>query len=111
MRRETEGMEKRVKQLLSLACVGVFTLVLTESSRAQQLPNTLLADPGFEQGLTAPNPNTNGVPGWAEFNGAAILTTPVAHSGTNVMDLPAGAGGYSVPGADQVFGASAGETF
>jgi len=100
-------MEKRVKQLLSLACVGVFTLVMTESSRAQNL----LADPGFEQGLTAPNPNPNGVAGWAEFGGANIMTTPLAHSGTNVMDEPAGGGGYSVPGAYQVFGASAGETF
>jgi len=100
-------MEKRVKQLLSLACVGVFTLVLTESSRAQNL----LADPGFEQELTAPNPNPTGIAGWASFAGANFLTTPFAHSGTNVMDAPAGAGGYSVPGAYQVFAASAGEQF
>jgi hypothetical protein len=100
-------MEKRVKQLLSLACAGVFTLVMTESSRAQNL----LADPGFEQELTAPNPNPTGVAGWATFGGANFLTTPLAHSGTNVMDEPAGAGGYSVPGAFQVFSASAGQTF
>src|SRR5277367_5125405 len=106
MRRETEGMEKRVKQLLSVACVGVFTLVMTESSRAQNL----LADPGFEQGLLAPNPNTNGLAGWANF-GTSFLTTPFAHSGTNVLDAPAGAGNYTVPGTYQDFAASAGQTW
>jgi len=99
-------MEKRVKQLLSLACVGVFTLVMAESSRAQNL----LADPGFEQELLAPNPNTNGIAGWANF-GTSFLTTVVAHSGTNVLDAPAGAGGYSVPGTYQDFAASAGQTW
>jgi hypothetical protein len=100
-------MEKRVKQLLSLACMGVFTLVMAESSRAQNL----LADPGFEQELLAPNPNTNGIAGWANFGGAQFLTTPHAHSGTNVLYTPDNGGGYNVPGTYQDFTASAGETF
>jgi hypothetical protein len=100
-------MDKRVKQLLSLACVGVFTLVMAGTSRAQNL----LYDPGFEQGLTAPNPNPTGIQGWSTFGGANFLTTPLAHSGTNVMDTPDNGGGYSVPGAYEVFAASAGQTF
>jgi len=103
-------MEKRVKQLLSLACVGVFTLVMTESSRGQQLPNTLLADPGFEQELTAPNPNPTGIAGWANFGGAQFSST-YAHSGTNSLYTPDNGGGYSVPGTYQDFAASAGQTF
>jgi hypothetical protein len=104
-------MEKRVKQLLSLACVGVFTLVMTESSRGQQPANVLLADPGAEQELSAPNPNPTGLAGWSFFNGTQFLTTPSALGGTNVIETPSGGGGYSVPGADQVFAASAGQTF
>lgn len=106
-RRETQGMEKRVKQLLSLACVGVFTLVMAGTSSAQNL----LADPGFEQELTAPNPNPNGIAGWANFGGAQFLTTVLAHSGTNVLYTPDNGGGYSVPGTYQDFAASAGEQF
>ena len=100
-------MEKRAKQLLSLACVGVFTLVMAGTSRAQNL----LYDPGFEQELTAPNPNPTGVQGWATFGGANFLTTGLAHGGTNVMYSPDNGGGYSVPGAYEVFGATAGQTF
>ena len=104
-------MEKRMKQMLSLACAGVFTLAMAGTSKGQQLPNTLLADPGFEQELSAPNPNPTGVAGWAAFGGASFLTTPLAHSGTNVELTPGGGGGYSVPGAYQVFAATAGQTF
>jgi len=104
-------MEKRVKQLLSLACAGVFTLVIVGISQAQQLPNTLLADPGFEQELTAPNPNPTGIAGWASWNGTQFLTTPLAHSGTNVLYTPDNGGGYSVPGSYQDFAASAGQEF
>jgi len=100
-------MEKRVKILFSLACVGAFTLAMSTTSRAQNL----LADPGAEQELTAPNPNPNGLAGWSFFNGTQFLTTGVALGGTNVIDTPAGGGGYSVPGAFQNFAASAGQTF
>jgi len=98
-------MEKRVKQLLSLACIGIFTLVIAGTVRAQ------LYDPGFEQELTAPNPNPNGVQGWATFGGANFLTTALAHSGTNVMYTPDNGGGYSVPGAYEVFTCAAGQAF
>ena len=99
-------MEKRVKQLLSLACVGVFTLAMATTSRAE-----LLTDPGTEQELTAPNPNPTGQAGWANFGGTSFLTTGLAHSGTNVILTPGGAGGYSVPGTYQDFAATAGQTF
>jgi len=80
---------------------------MAESSRAQNL----LADPGFEQELTAPNPNPNGVAGWANFGATSFLTTPLAHGGTNVLLTPAGTGGYSVPGTYQDFAATAGQTW
>ena len=99
-------VKTRIRNMAALACVGVFTLAAAESSVAQNL----LADPGFELGLTAPNPNLNGVPGWANF-GASFLTTPLAHSGTNVLLTPGGSGNYSVPGTYQDFAASPGETF
>ena len=53
------------KTLAALACAGVFTLATGQSSRAQNL----LADPGFETGLTAPNPNPTGLTGWANLAG------------------------------------------
>ena len=96
-----------IKTMAALAVGGVFTLAAGQSSRAQ----SVLADPGFELRLTAPNPNTNGVAGWANFGGAAFLSTPLAHSGQYVLDTPDGGGGYSVAGTYQVFAASAGETF
>jgi len=98
-------MEKRVKVMLCLVCAAAFTLAMSTTSRAQNL----LADPGFEQELTAPNPNPNGVAGWGNFGGTSFLTTPLAHGGTNVLLTPAGAGGYSVPGSYQDFAASAGQ--
>jgi hypothetical protein len=78
---------------------------MSTTSRAQNV----LADPGFEQELSATNPNPNGVAGWANFGGTSFLTTPNAHSGTNVLLTPAGGGGYSVPGTYQDFAASAGQ--
>jgi hypothetical protein len=77
----------------------------------QALAQSILADPGFEQQLTAPNPNPNGQAGWANFGGATFLETGVAHGGSWVLDTPAGGGGYSVPGTYQDFAASPGETF
>jgi hypothetical protein len=96
-----------IKTMAALAAAGVFTLAAGQSSRAQNL----LADPGFELGLTAPNPNPNGLTGWANFNGAAFLNTPLSHSGQYVLDTPDNGGGYSVPGTYQDFAASAGEVF
>lgn len=96
-------MEKRVSILL--VCVAICALVST-TSRAN-----LLVDPGAEQETSAPNPNPTGLPGWSMFGGAAFLTTPLAHSGTNVIDEPGGGGGYSVPGTFQNFPASGGQPF
>lgn len=100
-------MEKRAKVMLCLVCATAFTLAISTTSRAQNL----LADPGAEQELTAPNPNPTGVAGWANFGGTAFLTTPNAHSGTNVIETPGGAGNYSVPGSYQDFAASALQTW
>jgi len=100
-------MERRVKQLLSLACAGVFTLAVAGSVSAQNL----LYDPNFDQELTAPNPNPNGVQGWATFGGANFLATTTALSAPNVMYTPDNGGGYSVPGAYEVFTCTAGQVF
>jgi len=100
-------MEKRVKVLISLASAVAFTLAMSTTSRGQNL----LTDPGAEMEISAPNPNPTGVPGWASFGGAGFLTTGAAHSGTNVIVTPGGTGGYSVPGAYQVFAATAGQPF
>jgi hypothetical protein len=97
-------MEKRVSILL--VCVAICALAMPTTSRAN-----LLADPGAEQELSAPNPNPTGSAGWSFFNGTQFLTTGVALGGTNVIDTPAGGGGYSVPGAFQNFAATAGQTF
>ncbi len=97
----------RIKTMAALVSVGVFTLAAEQSSRAQ----SLLADPGFELGQTAPNPNPDGVTGRANFGGATFLSTALAHSGQYVLDTPDEGGGYSVPGTYQDFAASPGETF
>ncbi len=96
-------MQKRVSFVL--VCVAICALVST-TSRAN-----LLVDPGAEQEISAPNPNPTGLPGWSFGGGSAFLTTPLAHSGTNVIDIPGGGGGYSVPVAYQNIPASAGQTF
>jgi len=96
-------MEKRVS--LVLVCVAICALVSTTSKA------NLLTDPGAEGEISAPNPNPTAIPGWSFFSGAQFLTTVNAHTGTNVVDLPANGGGYSVPGAFQNFPASAGQTF
>ena len=89
-------MEKRVKLIVGLACVAAVTLAMSTTSQAN-----LLVDPGAELEITAPNPNPTGLPGWSFFGGAGFLTTPNAHTGTNVVLTPGGGGGYSVPGAFQ----------
>jgi hypothetical protein len=94
------------KTIVVCAATGV-ALNLAFQAHAQNL----LTDPGFEQQITAPNPNPNGVAGWANFGGATFLTTPLAHSGTNVLYTPDNGGGYSVPGTYQTFAATPGEQF
>jgi len=109
-------MDRRVKQWLSLACVGVFTLAMAGSSRAQNL----LTDPGFENDTTTTDPNHTGVPGWAPANlgnGSLDqdLTTPVALGGTNVWELTGGTSTnnnlFNVPLAYEVFSVTAGQTY
>ena len=101
-------MKNLIKNLTICTVVSVGALTLTVSTSQAQ---NLLADPGFELQLTAPNPNPNGVAGWANFGGATFLNTPLAHSGQWVLDTPDNGGGYNVPGSYQDFAASAGETF
>jgi len=101
-------MEKRVKQLLSLACAGAFTLAMAGTASAQ---GNLLADPEFTLGLTAPNPNPTGIPGWANFGGASIVPIGFGFEGPNALYTPDNGGGYSVPGTYQDFAASAGQAF
>jgi hypothetical protein len=91
----------------SLAFGVCLVAALTLNTQAQNL----LTDPGFENQTAAPNPNPTGVPGWATFGGANFFQTPLAHSGNWVLDTPDNGGGYSVPGAYQVFAATPGETF
>ena len=97
-------MEKRVSILL--VCFAISALVMSTTSRAN-----LLTDPGAEQEISAGNPNPTGIPGWSFFGGAQFLTTPFAHSGTNVVYTPDNGGGYSVPGAYQNIATTAGQTY
>jgi hypothetical protein len=91
----------------TLAFGACILAALTLNTQAQNL----LTDPGFENQIIAPNPNPTGVPGWATFNGATFLQTPAAYEGNWVLYTPDNGGGYSVPGAYQVFAATPGETF
>jgi hypothetical protein len=89
--------------------VGIALCCALNVLTAQAAPN-MIYDPSFENLLMAPNPNPNGVPGWATFGGATFSST-YAHTGSLGMDTPGGAGGYSVPGAYEVFAANPGQTF
>ncbi len=93
---------------VSSGAIGMAAVVALASSTVQA--QNLIYDPGFEQQLTAPNPNPTGVQGWATFGGANFSQT-YAHSGSWSMYSPNSGGGYSVPGAYEVFAASAGDTF
>jgi hypothetical protein len=97
-------MKTRPNLIGSALCAGVLSFAL--SSQAQNL----LTDPGFEGQVLAPNPNPTGVPGWANFGGAAF-STAYAHSGNWSLFTPDNGGGYNVPGTYQDFAASPGETF
>jgi hypothetical protein len=88
--------------------IGMAGVVMLATSTAQA--QNLLTDPGFEMQISAPNPNPNGVPGWANFGGANFSQT-YAHSGSWSLYTPDNGGGYSVPGTYQDFAASPGETF
>jgi len=81
--------------------------LLTSGAWAQNL----LTDPGFENQISAPNPNPTGTPGWANFSGAGFLSTPAAHSGSWVLYTPDDGGNYAVPGTYEDFAASPGEVF
>ncbi len=106
--RKATNMRTQFKQFLALAFVGTCMLVVSQTSWAQNL----MTDPGFESGGTsyAPNPNPTGVPGWSVFQGAGIDPDPSAHSGFFDMAMH-GAGGFNVPGAFEVFAATAGQTY
>lgn len=98
-------MKSRQNILGAVIC----TTVLSLGGLSVQAQN-LLTDPGFEGQISAPNPNPNGVPGWASFAGASFSQT-YAHGGSWSLYTPDNGGGYSVPGAYQVFAASPGQTF
>jgi hypothetical protein len=98
-------MKTRQNILGAAICLSVLALGGL-SGQAQNL----ITDPGFEGQITAPNPNPNGVPGWANFNGANFSQT-YAHSGSWSLFTPDNGGGYSVPGSYQDFAASPGQTF
>ena len=103
------GNAEKARRILVLACAGAIGLAsfcFTSHASAN-----LLTDPGFEQQIAAPNPNPNGVAGWANFGGAGFLQTPLAYQGSWVLDTPDDGGGYSVPGTYQTFAASPGQSF
>jgi hypothetical protein len=113
-----KNMRIQLRRCLTLSLLGVLSLVISQVSRGQNL----VVDPGFEIGTVAANPNPTGQPGWAQFGGLPYEGSPtqpppaggqaaVPHSGDWDMEMPGGGGGYSVPGAYQVFGASAGQTY
>jgi PEP-CTERM motif len=116
-------MQAQLRRFFTLSFIGIFMLVLSQTSRGQNL----MVDPGFEIGTVTGNPNTTAAPGWATFGGLPyegenpgppdnFVIPPggqptVAHSGVWDMEMPGGGGGYSVPGAYEVFAASAGQTY
>lgn len=97
-------MKTQTTLIAGALCAAAFSFSL--SSQAQNL----LADPGFEGQVTAPNPNPTGLAGWANFGGA-IFSTNFSHSGSWSLYTPDNGGGYSVPGSYQDFAATPGETF
>jgi len=98
-------MKTRQNILGAAMCVAALSL----GGLTVQAQN-LLTDPGFEGQVSAPNPNPTGTPGWASFGGASFSQT-YAHNGSWSLYTPNNGGGYSVPGAYQVFAATPGETF
>jgi hypothetical protein len=117
-------MPTQLKRFLSLSFVVICTLVMSQVSRGQ---TNLIVDPGFEIGTVTGNPITSYGQGWAFFGGTPYEGEPtgppdnfmipaggqptVPHSGTWDLEMPGDGGGYSVPGAYQLFPASAGQTY
>ncbi|HEX3627211.1 MAG TPA: PEP-CTERM sorting domain-containing protein [Verrucomicrobiae bacterium] len=98
-------LQLSIRTIAAVVCVGALSLALTGNAQ------NLLTDPGFELQISAPNPDPNGIPGWANFGGAQFLPSTLAHSGNNVLYTPDNGGGYNVPGTYQVFAANPGDTF
>jgi len=98
------GLLMKVKALiLSLSFVCLGSLVMSQATWAN-----LLTDPGFESQTSAPNPNPNGIPGWATFGGAGFSNT-LANTGSWSMLMNGAPGGYFVPGAFENLAANAGD--
>ncbi|HEV2320316.1 MAG TPA: hypothetical protein VGV18_11230, partial [Verrucomicrobiae bacterium] len=75
--------KNHIRAIAATVCAGAVSLVVAQSVSGQNL----LADPGFEGQVTAPNPNPTGVPGWANFGGATFSMT-YAHSGSWSLYTP-----------------------
>jgi len=102
-------MSHTIRQVRRLAiCVAATGFCVLAASQASA---NLITDPGFELQTSAPNPNPTGTAGWSTFGGANFLNTPLAHTGSWVMDTPDDGGNYAVPGAYQTFAATPGQTF
>jgi hypothetical protein len=112
------NMPTQLKRFLTLSFVGIFMLVMSQTSRGQNL----LVDPGFELGIVTANPNTTAAPGWAFFGGSPYEGSPtqappaggmpaVPHTGDWDLEMPWGGAAYSVPGAYEVIAASAMQTY
>jgi hypothetical protein len=99
--------KSHIKAMVGVVCTGVLTLAAAPSGSAQNL----IYNPQFSSSATAPNPNPTGVQAWAEFGGAAYSQNYSREAGGWSLYTPDSGGGYSVPGAYEVFGASPGETF
>jgi hypothetical protein len=107
-------MSQKIQKLLNhmriLNKIGVLMVVEIALIGSTVRAQNIIYDPSFEQQLTAPNPDPNGVQGWATFGGANFSQT-YAHTGSWSMYTPNSGGGYSVPGAYEVFAATAGQTY
>jgi hypothetical protein len=117
-------MKTQFRRFLSLSFVGICTLMMSQASWGQ---TNLIVDPGFEIGTVTTNPNTTDAPGWAFFGGTPYEGEPtgppdnfmipaggqptVPHSGTWDLEMPAEGAAYAVPGAYEIFQASAGQTY
>jgi hypothetical protein len=100
-------LKNQLKATATLACMGMFAMAIVQSGSAQNL----LADPDFANETVAPNPNPNGVPGWANFGGTTFASPSFAIGSPNALYTPDEGGNYSVPGTYQDFAASPGQTF
>ena len=97
-----QEQETRVIKLLVLTCAGIASLVMTQSSKANLLP-----DPGFDTFV----PGSGGIGDWAgPFNGtAAIGPTANARSAPNAFS--GSDASFSTPITFQFLPASPGQTY